>query len=184
MKKAIFTLAVTVMVTISLSAQNIPEADIQLIDKFIQSRISIKKENLTNDTVKKVITGSVYLVKTLYADSSSSAVLTDNRVVIKDGKLIELEDLSTNKKLARLFSLVRKDFTIRTEADAIVFERVLDKLYPLSWSTEKYRQHLLKDGKWYFVRGEFFENKEAVIVTLDAGKRIINISFALEALKK
>ncbi|MFN8209550.1 MAG: hypothetical protein U0T33_01100 [Bacteroidales bacterium] len=184
MKKAIITLFLTGIISVNLLSQGIPAGDNALLDNLVKSRFSIKKELISSDTLKKVITGNLYLVKAEYADQNSTGALFENRFVIKDGKLLEPEDLSTDKKLEVLFSVVKKEFTIKTETDAKIFEKVIDAFYPLGWSNEKYRQHLKKDGKWYFVRGEFFDNKEAVIVTLDATQRITDISFSLEAIKK
>ena len=184
MKKSFLLSAILALMAINLLAQDVPSADNAILDKFIQSRFTMKKVLINSDTLKRVLAGSVYSIRADYADSSSSAVLWESRVIISNGKLFVPEELSTTKKLTGLFRLVRKDFFLRTETDVKFFERMLDIIYPLGWSNEKYREHLKKDGKWYFVRGEFFENKEAVIVTMDASQKITAISFSLEALKK
>jgi hypothetical protein len=184
MKKLTLLLLFTGLTLFTLKGQNIPAGDNALLENYINSRFSISKEQIKSDTLKKLTIGNVYLVKATFKDASNQGVLWEGRLAIKDGKLLEPEDLSTEKKLVVLTSLLRKDFILKSESDAKMFERVVDIFYPLGWSNEKYRAHLKKDGKWYFVRGEFFESREAVIVTLDAAQRITDVSFSLEALKK
>jgi hypothetical protein len=105
-------------------------------------------------------------------------------VVVYDGKVTELEDVSETKTLDFLFSLLKKDFTIRNESEAKIFEAALDAIYPIDWTVDAEDKKLLQqDGKWMFLRGVFFGSKKGFVITLDQNFGISQIDFDLEAVK-
>jgi hypothetical protein len=169
---------------IKINAQDIPATDNLLIEKFMKSVTSIEKVKIDSDTLAKVFTGAYYQVTTVFTIKDGTSSCESYKLVVKNGDLIELEDLGITKKLDILFSLLRDDFYLKNEGDAKVFETSLDKIYPLGWSDADNKEHLKKGNQWYFVRGKFFDSKKAFIVTLDQNSRISQIDYSLEALKK
>jgi hypothetical protein len=164
-------------------AQEIPEVDNQLIDKAVSKMVTIEKKRIAGDTISKVLTGSVYQIDIITTINNSSSTSTCY-IVVKDGKLIELEDMSENRPMARLLSLMRKDFYLKSENDAKIFETVLDKIFPLGWSDKDAKEHMKAANKWYFIRGKFFDSKKGFIVTIDPASKITAIEYSLEAIKK
>jgi hypothetical protein len=105
-------------------------------------------------------------------------------MVIHNGKISELEDISETKPLDFLFSLLRKEFTIKNESEAKIFESALDAIYPVDWSVDaEDKKSLQQDGKWLFLRGDFFGSKKGFVITLDQNAGIAQISYDLEAVK-
>ena len=80
--------------------------------------------------------------------------------------------------------MLRNDFRIKNEADVKIFETALDKLFPISWPDDEKKEHIKKDNKWYFIRGDFFDSKSGYIVTLDPLMKITNIAYDMKAIGK
>ncbi len=180
MKKSIFCLIIFAFSFLKLNAQEISEKENSLLDNFINSKVSTSKEKIVSDTLEKVFNGTFFKVYAgfSFGDAGTSAFL----FVMQDGKGIEY--VSSSDSLNTLLSLVRKEFYLRTSADAKIFETSLDKLFPISWTSTEDKEHLKIDNKWYFVRGKFFDSKSGYIVTLDKNSRISDIAYSMEAIKK
>jgi hypothetical protein len=184
MKKLLYTLLICCFPSL-LCAQEIPATDNLLIDKFMQSIVIIEKENLKSDTLQKVFPCALYKVSQwMIVEKDNSFACGSYIVAIKDGKLIELQQPSTNRTLDVLFSLLSKTFSIKNETDARVFETALDKIYPiLIPSDNEFKEHFKKANKWYFVRGGFFDNRSGFVLTMDQKFKITSIEFNMEIIK-
>jgi hypothetical protein len=180
MKKSIFCLIIFTFSFLKINAQEISEKENSLLDSFINSKVSTSKEKIVSDTLEKVFNGTFFNVHVgfSFGDAGSQLFL----FVIRDGKGIEY--VSSSDSLNTLLSLVKKDFFLRNNADAKIFETCLDKLFPISWTSAGDKEHLKIDGKWYFVRGKFFDSKSGYIVTLDNNSKISDIAYSMEAIKK
>jgi hypothetical protein len=184
MKKLFICLIVFCFSLLKINAQGIPENDNLLMDKFIQSITKIEKTKIVSDTLEKVFTGAFYKVAPVFTTKDGSQTCSSYDFVVKNGELIELENLSEKKIMKLLFSLLQSGFYLKSDGDAKFFETALDKIYPLDWSDSKYKEHLKINKKWYFVRGKFFDSKEAFIITLDENSKISQIDFDLKAIEK
>lgn len=159
------------------AAQELSDSENSLIDNYLKSNIASEKEKIVSDTLEKVISGPVFKIKGGFSEENGTSYCVEYRFIIKEGNLISF---STDNFL----SVLRSDFSIKSAADAKIFETALDKLYPISWSNEDKKEKLKIDNKWYFVRGTFFDSKSAYIVTLDPNGKITEISYSMEAIKK
>ncbi len=74
-------------------------------------------------------------------------------------------------------SSILKDFELKSEDDASSFEELLDAVVPMDSFDLKYKKHFQKGGAWYFVRGDFFEKREAYIVETYENGSVKSISF-------
>jgi hypothetical protein len=185
MKKIFGILLILGIAVIKTDAQVVSDPDIYLIDKYINSILTIEKVKITSDTLAKVFKGNFYDVTPTATFENGSANFGNYKLVILDGKISILEDLGTTQKAEKLFSLLREDFYIRNEKDAKMFETALDYVYPIGYSGNlKYKMFLKKDGKWYFIRGDFFDDRLGFIVTLDANSKITAIDYDLRAITK
>jgi hypothetical protein len=184
MKKSICLIMTLSFLSINIIAQEIPEKDNSLLDNFIKSKISIIKETIVSDTLTKVFYGTFYKVNAGFAfiDTDQMTSSSNDIFNIKDGAIFVIE--SRSDSMSTLLSLVRKDFYLKTAANAKVFETALDKIYPMSDMDMEYKEHLKIANKWYFIRDKFFDSKSGYIVTLDQNSKITNISYSMEAIKK
>jgi len=185
MKKIFGMLVICVISLAKINAQDIPPADNMLIDKYIGSVLSIDKVKIASDTLAKVFVGAFYEFSPIVTMAYGVAACGTYKVLIMNGQLSLMEEATSTKRLDNLMALVRKDFSIKNEGDAKVFQTALDKLFPIVWDGDlKDKTFFKKDGKWYFIRGEFFDNKKGFVITLDANAKISAIDFDLEAVKK
>jgi hypothetical protein len=182
MKKSIIYIMIFSFLILKINAQEISEKENSLLDNFIKSKISIKKEKIVSDTLEKVFTGTFYKIDAGFSFGEGGSMCSGTLFVIKEGILIEFE--SRTDSMSTLLSLIRKDFYLKSEADVKIFETSLDKIYPMSWTNEEYKEHLKINNKWYFVRGKFFDSKSGYIITLDKNSKISNIAYSMEAIKK
>jgi hypothetical protein len=181
MKKPIIYLAILSFSIMRVSAQELSEKENSLLDNFIKSKISIKKEKVVSDTLEKVFTGTFFKVDAGFS-FGDGGMLSGLLFVLKNEKMIE--NVGRTDSLNTLLSLVRKDFYLKTEADAKIFETSLDKLFPISWTSTEEKEHLKINNKWYFIRAKFFDSKSGYIVTLDKNSNIADIAYDMEAIKK
>jgi hypothetical protein len=185
MKKIFGILLIFSIALVKVGAQVKSDPDMYLIDKYINSILTIEKVKITSDTLAKVLKGNFYDVTPTATFENGSANLGNYKLAILDGKISLLEDLGTTQKAETLFSLVREDFYIRNVKDAKMFETALDYIYPITYSGNlQYKKFLKKDGKWYFLRGDFFDDLLGFIVTLDANSKISAIDYDLHAIVK
>ena len=182
MKKSIIYIVIFSFSILKINAQEISEKDNSMLDNFFKSRIAIEKEKIVSDTLEKVFTGTFYKVNAGFSFDEGGSMCSGNLFVIKEGILIEFD--SRSDSMFTLLSLIRNDFYIKSEADVKIFETSLDKLYPISWSSEEDKEHLKINNKWYFIRGKFFDSKSGYIVTLDKNSRISNIAYDMRAIEK
>jgi hypothetical protein len=184
MKKSSACLVLITSFFLNLHAQGTSENYNLLIEKYIKSISYIEKVKIVSDTLAKVFNGTFYNFSPGFSSGNGTITCSSYSIVIKDGKVTELEELSEDKKMNFLLSLVRADFYLKNEGDVKLFENSLDKIYPLKASDAKDKAHLKINKQWYFVRGDFFDSKKALIVTLDGNSKISGIDFSLNAIKK
>jgi hypothetical protein len=167
----------------AIKAQEISEKDNSLLDNFIKSRVIINKKMMVSDTLSKVFSATFYRIDAGFAfleDESSSC--SGDLFVIREGEPLALG--SRTDSMPTLLSLVRKDFFLKGETEAKIFEKALDALFPLSEFREKYREHFKRGNVWYFIRDQFFDSKSGYMITVDQKSNIVNISYSMEAIKK
>jgi hypothetical protein len=181
--KRMFSASLTgMMLVLSAAGQPAVTGDNALIDNFINSTITIRKEKIESDAVGRVFNGTFYYATPTYNRDGAVSSCEKYCLVIEEGKISELDQITETRTLERLGALVRKDFVIKDETDASLFESALDALYPLEWSDEPSdKKHFISDGRWLFTRGRFFDSLKAFIVTLDPDGRILQVAYDLEA---
>ena len=184
--KKMFIYLLSGMLTLSVSyGQTADNKDLLLVDHFIGKKISIKKEKLESEALSKVFKGSFYKATPEYSHDDGTSSCDEFKLVVIDGKVVDLESTGETRVMNQLFSLLRDDFTIKDETDATTFELALDQIYPMGWSDKtEDKKHLLQDGKWLFLRGDFLGSKKGFIVSLGPDSRINQISYDLKAVAK
>jgi hypothetical protein len=181
MKKSLICIMILSFSILKINAQEVSESPNLPLDNFIKSKLSIKKEKVVSDTLEKVFNGTFYKVEIGFSFGDAGA-WTGIVFVVKGDKLIQC--VNRTDSLNTLLSLVKKDFSIKTNADAKIFETSLDKLFPVSWTSAENKEHLKIKNQWYFIRDKFFDSKSGYIVTLDNNSKISDIAYSMEAIKK
>ncbi len=147
---------------------NLTEKQITLIDSFINNKVSYIKKAIDTTNIAPVFNARFYTITQKITDEwgNSSSEYT----------VVEFENkFGTINNLGGLTKFVKKDFRLKTEADALLFEKALDVIYPLGVFAEKKKEHFKKNDKWYFVRDESFDVKEAICVDINADGTILKI---------
>lgn len=182
--KLIFVLS-AILLNLNLQAQEIDETHRMQAEEFIRSITSVEIENLKTGDVEKVFNWYFYKITPVQTLENSSSTCGDYRIVIAEGFLSMLEEANEKKSMERLYSLLREDFRLQSEADAAAFERALDVLYPMGWGDDpKYKKNYKQGNTWMFIRGEFFDSLSAFMVQVDENSKPVSINFDLQAVEK
>lgn len=181
MKKLIFIIAV--FIPLGLAAQQNNQAHLKQIDEHLISKMVIEKEPIESPVVSKVFAGSFYKVAVYFVyeeeNSVSSFGCHDCYVNITDGRLTEFQQLSSDMELKELFSMLKKEFRLSSETDAVAFEAALNALYPVDKNEMQNVKHLKKENQWIFIRNKFFDDYTAVIVTVNPNGSVSKIELKL-----
>lgn len=179
MKNLLIFAAILPILSMSVSGQANEGA---IVDNYIKSNLIIKKNKIVSDTLARVFTGNFYRLSIAFTGGGIESNCSENVVVIKDGKLIELDNRLDSMK--PLLSVLRKDFLLKSDADGKVVEICLKKLFPISDFADPKDIYRTRNGnKWYYIRGTFMDSKSGYIITTDKNFRITNIAYEMEAIK-
>jgi hypothetical protein len=177
MKKSITIIAIFSFILMGAGAQEMTEKENTLLDNFLKSKVIGEKEKFVSDTLERVIPGPVYKIRAGFSEADATSYCSEYFFVIRNGSLV---DFGTSN----LMPVLKSGLSIKTEADAKIFETALDKVFPVSWSDEDKKKHIKKANKWYFVRGDFFDFYSGFIVTVDPAGKIIATGYDMKATEK
>ena len=110
---------------------------------------------------------------------------TGKLLVARTGdKVFLLEDRSTTQRMPVFLSAIRKDFRIKSDEDAALFENTLDRIFPMDNSSmqkdEKYKEIRRTGQTATFIRGAFFQNRKGFVLTLGADGTITGVTYSLD----
>jgi len=112
------------------------------------------------------------------------SVETGKLIVARNGdKVLLLEDRSTTQKMPLFFATIKKDFRIKSDEDAALFENTLDRIFPdedIMKKDRNYREIRRTDRTVTFIRGAFFENRKGFILNLGNDGNITGITYSLD----
>ncbi len=182
MNRHLFGMAVVVSMLLGGSWAMADEKEV--VRQEVLRRIEIESTKLESSALKKVFSATFYKVtiKIKQGDGTSTSKMT---LVKKDAKFVDLETTFTSKDMPGLKSLIVKDFKLKTEGDAKVFEEAIDKLYPLSkfGSSKKAKAIKKTPAGWAFIRGTFFKDLKGFEVATDANGTVQSIGYNLKIKK-
>jgi hypothetical protein len=78
-----------------------------------------------------------------------------------------------------LMSMIKKNFLLKDENAAKLFEASLNVLYPVDEKEVQNIKHLKKGSQWIFLRGKFFDDYTAFIVTTGTNGIVTKIELKL-----
>ena len=180
MKKLILLL-ITGLFAAGLSAQTVDSQSQKLIETYVKSNVDIKMEMVNQSDLGKVFVGKFYkiLVGFIESGSGSNSCGDADFVNILGTTVTMAEKVHTDIECPVLLSLLRKDFMMKDENAAKLFEACLNILYPVSKSESSNLRHFKKDQQWIFLRGKFFDDYTAFIVTTAPNGTITKIEVKL-----
>jgi hypothetical protein len=177
--KTLLLYLVIMLFPVCITAQTIVEQDEKLMDDYIKKNLTSGKTTVDPLAVGKIFSGSFYIVSPGFKQPEGIGYCSDYFFNINAGVLVEYEQLTTDKELPVLLSLVKKGFILKDEAGAKLFEASLNELYPVKDSDKPGVKHMKKNNQWIFLRGKFFDDQTAVIVNTDAKGTITRFELKL-----
>jgi hypothetical protein len=177
MKKIIIIIAVLGFTVLNSVAQQLTPAENALLDNYLKSIVTSEREKIVSDTLAKVFPGTILKMKSGFSASDGISWCTETGFLIKNGKLLEFSRDS-------LMLILKSGFSIKSEADAKIFETALDKIYPVSWTDLDMKKHFKKANKWYFSRGDFFDFYSGFEATTDATGKITAVRYDMKVVAK
>jgi hypothetical protein len=157
--------------------------DQAFFDKQTSKFIKLQPKRLTGGVLDKVFNAKVYQVNVVNSDGGGSTA-----VVARTGDDITIISVpSSTADMPDFLKLLKADFTLKTDADAKVFQDALDVLYPIDTTFNKddlnARAVKHKGNQWIFIRGKFFDHFKGFIVTTDAGGKVTGVKWTLDDIK-
>jgi len=180
MKNLILSLVVFLL-TVCLSAQSIDSQSQKLIEGFVKSNIDIQAEAIDPVVVSKVFAGKFFkiMVGLVESGTGSSSCGDYNYVNINESTVKMTEGLHMDLECPILMSMIKKDYLLKDENSAKLFEASLNVLYPVDEKEVQNIKHMKKGPQWIFLRGKFFDDYTAFIVSTEATGKITKIEVQL-----
>jgi hypothetical protein len=174
MKRTILYLIV-LLFPLSLLAQQIDEQSKKLIDEFIRSQMTSETKPIDAALTSKVFNGNFFLTELsgpYYPDKTQGRRPYDNFIFnIYQNKVTEFMVSMNN-----LLPLVKKEFKLKDETNAVLFEKALYAFYPVRDDVKK--SHLKKANQWIFLAKDDYGNR-AFVVTTDPSGSVKNIDLQM-----
>jgi hypothetical protein len=180
MKNLILSLT-SFLFAVCLSAQTIDSQSQKLIEVFVKSNIDIQSEAIDPAAVSKVFTGKFCRIHVGFVETGvgASGCGDDNYVNINETTIKMTEGIHMDLECPILMSMIKKDFLLKDENAAKLFEASLNVLYPVDEKEVPNIKHLKKGPQWIFLRGKFFDDYTAFIVTTGTNGIVTKIEVKL-----
>jgi len=180
MKKLIISV-ISLFFTVSLSAQTIAPESKKLIDSFVKSNIDIQLEEVDQAAVSKVFSGTFLKMNVGFIETGcgASSCGSDNYINVNGTSVGMIEPIHMDLNCPVLMSMIRKEFLLKDENTAKLFESALNVLYPVDEGEVQNVKHLQKDSQWIFLRGKFFDDFTAFILTTGPNGAVTNVELKL-----
>ena len=164
----------------NLSAQTVDSLDQRRIEAFVRSNVYVQPEVVDKEATAKVFAGTFFKaeVKISYIPTESNSYAESGINVLNDS-VTKIRSCCSTQEFPELLSLVKKDFLLNDEKSAQLFENALNVLYPVKKKEIPNVRHLQEGDQWVFIRGTFFNDLQAFVVTTDTDGRITKIAYQL-----
>ena len=180
MKNLILSL-ISLIFAVSLSAQTVDSQSQKLIETFVKSNIDIQSEAVDPAVVSKVFIGKFCKIDVGFIETGvgASGCGDKNYININGTTIKMIEPVHMDVECPVLLSLVKKEFLLKDESAAKLFEAALNVIYPVDEKEVPNIKHLKKGSQWIFLRGKFFDEYTAFIVTTGATGILTKIELIL-----
>ncbi|MDQ1296489.1 MAG: hypothetical protein QG611_467 [Bacteroidota bacterium] len=179
--KKLISFLIALMFIVNLFAQTIAPESQKLIESFVKSNIDIQLEEVDPIVVSKVFTGTFFkiIVGFIETGTGASSCGSDNYINVNGSAVSLIEPIHMDIECPVLMSIIKKDFLLKDENTAKMFEAALNVLYPVKEDEIQNVKHLHKDSQWIFLRDKFFDDFTAFIVTTGSNGNVTNVELKL-----
>ena len=178
MKKLLLPFSL-ILGTLGISNQNVLSQDKKIIEDYLVSKLAYRVNEIDPAAVNKVFMGKFYIVSSGYTDIEGTGYCSNFYFNDNGGKLVEFEQPTADKEFPILLGMVKKDFRLKDEPSAKIYETALNVLFPVKDSEKAGLKHMKKNGQWIFIRGKFFDDYTAFIITTSPVGEITKIEIKL-----
>jgi len=180
MKNLICSL-ISLVFFVNLTAQTVDPGSQKLIESFVKSNIDIQYEDIDQATVNKVFSGTFFKISVGFIETGvgASSCGTFDYININGSSVSMIEPVHMDLDCPVLMSVIKKDFLLKDENGAKLFEAALNILYPVEKNEVENVKHLHKGSQWIFLRGKFFDDYTAIIVTTGANGAVTKVELKL-----
>lgn len=149
-------------------------------DKHLGDVIKVEPRRVTDDAVVKVFASPFYDVKLTIHDGDSTQ--TQDVIVTRIGdRLVTATRPGSDADLSDFPKTINPNFKLKTDDDAKAVQAALDAISPIGpgdKAAEKFRH---TGNQWVFVRGTFFKDEMAYVLTTDDSGTVTAARFTLKA---
>ena len=172
---------IALMFIVNICAQTISTDNQKLIESFVKSNIDVQLADIDQIAVSKVFSGKFFKMNIGFIETGSgvNSCGSDNYINVNGSEVNMIEPVHMDLACPVLMSLIRKDFLLKDENGAKLFEDALNILYPVEESGIQNVKHLKRDSQWIFLRGKFFDDFTAFIVTTGPDGTVTGIDLEL-----
>ena len=164
--KIVITLLLIGFSLLSFGQKSLSAEENTGLDKLIKNNVLNEYESITSKAIPEVVTGSFFYVK-IQNMLDKNLSYHEYRLMEIEGRMIELNDIK------KLLSVIKKDFKMDSEENAMKFEKMLNALFPTMYLSSV--KHYKKNNSWIFVRESSFGETNGYEVKIDEKGTIISI---------
>ncbi|MDX9846061.1 MAG: hypothetical protein RBT74_03680 [Tenuifilaceae bacterium] len=162
-----------------------PQLD--LIKENINSSISFSQSvnKFTDYTISQISNAIIcehnFNIEEVYTDSEGNSYNSTRASLVinvnHNGDVRFFESHTDVITSSIFLGSISPKFTLKTDEDAQLFEKMLDEITPFY---EPKKERLQKDNAWFFIRDESFGDNEGFAVTIDSNGRVQRITHSRE----
>lgn len=152
--------------------------ELESIKNYLNARIRYDKSKVNSTPVSIVMDASFYRIDITTKLDESSYTSDKFFAIEKNNEYSVLKDCND------LVGAISADYSLKSTESALLFEEVLDVLYPVSTFDEKNKDRYQIDNTWIFVREESFGDLRGYEVTIDDSGSVQAIKQSNELEKK
>lgn len=172
---------IALLFVVNVCAQTISPDNQKLIESFVKNNIDVQLADIDQTAVSKVFSGTFYKINIGFVEPGSgvSGCGSDNYINVNGSDVNMIEPVHMDLECPVLMSLIRKDYLLKDDNAAKLFEAALNTLYPLEEEEIQNARHIHRDSQWIFLRGKFFDDFTAFIVTAGPDGAVTKIELEL-----
>ncbi|MDA3866765.1 MAG: hypothetical protein PF489_08470 [Salinivirgaceae bacterium] len=166
MKKLFFLLAIFCSVS---AYSQLRDAENKALDELITSKVEIEADAVKSGVLKKTFDASFFKLKRT-PHYNENGGYHESILMKQNGKMLEVSDVE------QLIPFIKKDFTVKSQADASQLKDALKLLLDSATGSED--EIVQKGNQWILVCEEWFGDKKGFVVTTEAGGKVSKIEYS------
>ena len=156
------------------------ESIIDRISKDVLEQVSVKITSVHSESIKSVFSPDFYRVK-LCINSPGSPYLELNYAFVYElkNKLNYLQMPTGDQTIPQCLKIINKKFRLTENSNsALVLEKALNIIEPVSTKGNKMKKIKCEDNKWTFIRSKFFNNYSGYVFYTDDEGKVTKVEYS------